>query len=67
VTNEKLFDLGYEVRRLLSLHGEMEGTNLRGAIRDLLTEVAHVCRERGIDFDERVDAAAEIAASEVES
>jgi len=67
VTNEKLFDLGFEVRRLLSLHGEMEGTNLRAAIRDLLTEVAHVCHERAIDFDERVDAAAEVAAQELKS
>lgn len=65
--NEKLFDLGFEVRRLLSLHGEMEGTSLSGAIRDLLTEVAHVCHEKGIDFDERVDSAAEIAAEEVGS
>ena len=67
MTNEKLFDLGFEVRRLLSLHGEMEGTNLRAAIRDLLTEVAHVCHERAIDFDERVDAAAEVAAQELKS
>lgn len=59
-----MFDLNYEVRRLLSLHGEREGTSLSGAIRDLLTEVAHICHERGIDFDDRVDAAAEVAAEE---
>lgn len=61
------FDLGFELRRLISVHGEIEGTSLRGAIRDMLTEIALICRERGIDFDERVDSAAEVAAQEVES
>ena len=66
MSNTEPFDLGYEVRRLISLHSDLAGTTLRGAIRDVLTEVAHVCHRHDIDFDERVDAAAEVAAEEME-
>ena len=59
------FDLGHEVSRLISLHSDLAGTTLRGAIRDVLTEVARVCHEHDIDFDERVDAAAEVAAEKM--
>lgn len=60
------YDLGYEVRRLISTYSDIEGTSRAGAIRDVLTEIAHLCRESDIDFDERVDAAAEIAQEESE-
>lgn len=63
---EQPYDLGYEVRRLISTYGDVEGTTRSGAIRDVLTEIAHLCRESGIDFDERVDAAAEVAHTEDE-
>jgi hypothetical protein len=57
---EKL-DLGYEVRRLLSIYREQEGVTIASAIRSLATELVHLCDEHDLDPDERFDAAIEVA------
>lgn len=45
--------LGKRLRKLLKKYKKAEGTDEKGAIRDLLTEVFHLCRKRGLDFDDR--------------
>jgi len=54
-------DLGYEVRRLLSVYVEQEGVSMSSAIRSLATELVHLCDEHDLDPDERFDAAIEVA------
>lgn len=60
-----MFDLGFEVRHLVSKYADIEGTTPSAAIRDILTELVHCCRERGLSFDERVEAAQEVADEEL--
>lgn len=57
-------DLGYELRRILSLYQEQEGTTMSGAIRDAMTELVHICDENNLDADDRFDAAIEVAIQE---
>lgn len=35
------------------------------AVRDILTDIIHFCNKVGIDFDDRVDAAKEVAFMEI--
>lgn len=59
-------DLKAELKALIGRVEKREGTSTRGAIRDVLTDIAHICHEEGIDFDERCDTAIEVAQLEVE-
>ena len=38
----------------------------KGAIRDILTDMMHICKEQGIDFDERLESAREVYNEELE-
>lgn len=49
-----------QVKALVKHVEEKCGTDDEGAIRDILTELMHLCSERGYDFFERVDAANEV-------
>jgi hypothetical protein len=60
------YDLGYEVRRVLSTYSDLEGCSRRAAIRDALTELARLAIEERLDFDALVDAAIEVAQEGVE-
>ena len=45
---------------LISRRARMDGTDCSGAIRDLLTDIRHLCDSKGIDFHERLDASYEV-------
>jgi hypothetical protein len=61
-----------KIEALLAQIQQEEGTTLAGAVRDLLTDLVHICNDANaaanpvteIDIDERLDAAIEIAAQE---
>jgi hypothetical protein len=40
-------------------------TAMRIAVRDLLTDIRHICYETGVDFDERVQSASEVFEQEL--
>ncbi len=41
------------------------GTDIRGAVRDMLTDIIHYCRANGLDPKDRFDAAYEVAEEEM--
>lgn len=53
-----------KIEALLTEIRTTESTSLSGAVRDLLTDLVHICNANQIDIDERLDAAIEIAAEE---
>lgn len=55
-----------ELANLLLRYGTEEGCDEKSAVRDLLTEVIHLCQERGLDFDDRVMQAEEVVEEEAE-
>jgi len=56
--------LGHELRRILSIYQEQEGTKVSLAIRDAMTELVHVCDENSLDADDLFDAGIEVAIQE---
>jgi hypothetical protein len=54
----------FKLESLLLEIESREGTTFAGAVRDLLTDLAHLCAERGVDVEERLRAALEVAAEE---
>lgn len=61
-------DLLIPLFRLISKYRRRCGCTPSAAIRDLLTDIMHVCRfEGGIDFDERVRSAKEVYEVEIEN
>jgi hypothetical protein len=53
-----------ELLRLISAVKQDQKTDLSCAIRDVLTDLAHICEDNNIDFDGRCDAAIEVAKEE---
>lgn len=60
------FDLRSETRRLVDESRRREGSNLDGAIRDVLTELVHLANENGIDIQGSLDAAISVTMEERE-
>ncbi len=54
----------HAVSELVKTVENAEGTNLAGAVRDILTDLVHFCKDHGLDFDERVQAAKEVSEEE---
>jgi len=48
-------------------YAQNAGTTFEGAFRDALTDLKHLADEKGLDFDERLAAALEVADEEDES
>lgn len=57
-------DLESELVSLLDRYKDSLGTTSHGAVRDLLTEIVHYCRKHGIEFEDRVSAALDVAEEE---
>lgn len=45
---------------MLRRYASSAGTDLSGAIRDLLTEVMHLCDDSRVDFEDRLITAGEV-------
>jgi hypothetical protein len=59
-------NLQVHVFRLLKKYKGRCGCTTPAAIRDLLTDIMHICRFEVVDFDERVQSAREVYDQEVE-
>ncbi len=46
---------------LIFKHNRESGTNTQGSIRDILTDLKHICDSGEINFQERLEAALEVA------
>jgi len=46
-----------ELGTLLTRYGQDQGTDGKGAFRDMLTDLMHVAQNQGLDFNERLKAA----------
>jgi len=53
-------DIRTGLRALLRDYMNAAGTSQSGAVRDLLTELMHLCDSRGLDFSGRVRLALEV-------
>ena len=53
-------DIRTPLDTMLRRDASSAGTDLSGAIRDLLTEVMHLCDDSGVDFEDRLIAAGEV-------
>ena len=51
----------------LARRAKKDGTDLRGAMRDLLTDVLHLCAHQQISFDILVEAATEVYNEEADT
>lgn len=58
--------LAERVYSLISDVKKEEGTDASCAIRDILSEIIHICDAHGIDPDDRFDAAIEVVREENE-
>lgn len=58
--------LQYHIQELIKFARNHNKCSDKGAIRDILTDMMHICREQGIDFDERLEGAREVYAEEVQ-
>src|SRR5579863_8981106 len=43
------------VERIIQAMGKSDGSDVSGALRDLMTEMRHYCDAKGVDFHERPD------------
>lgn len=59
-------NLKQRLQALLSEYAAAEGTDLSGAIRDMLTDLLHIGDEVRIDIHERLAAASEVQKEEQE-
>lgn len=59
-------NLRRELETFIARVQESEGTNIAGAVRDILTDLKHVCDGNHLDFEERVATALEVAKQEDE-
>lgn len=62
--SDNLRPLKARVDELLTSYASSEGTNRRGAVRDMLTELIHIAHDEQIDFDDLVADAKEVAREE---
>ena len=53
-------DIRTPLDTMLREYARSADTDLSGAIRDLLTELMHLCKDRDEDFDSRLRAASEV-------
>lgn len=53
------------LRKLVSKVEAREGTDTRGALRDTLTDMIHLCRESGVTIDEMLVGARRVAEEEL--
>jgi hypothetical protein len=53
-------DIRTPLEEMLKIYGHSAGTDLSCAIRDLLTELMHLCDDSRVDFDGRLCAAREV-------
>ena len=53
-------DIRTPLERMLKNYAHSAGTNLSCAVRDLLTELMHLCDDSHVDFDGRLCAAQEV-------
>jgi len=61
----KKFNLEVALRTAISQQIEAEGTTNLGAFRDVLTDLMHIARQMGIEFNSRLQAAEEVYAEEM--
>ncbi len=52
--------------KILEQNGKKDGTQIRGAIRDLITDLMHICVEEGIDIHTVFENANEVFEEEAE-
>ena len=57
-------DIRTPLEKLLKAYARSAGTDLGGTIRDLLTELMHLCADRRIDFEDRLRAARHVYCQE---
>ena len=53
-----------QIEDLILLTKRNEGTDMRGAIRDILTDIVHICNDNGFDIVAIVESATEVAREE---
>lgn len=54
------------LKKFLKKYKNNCGTDLQGAIRDVMTELAHICAKKQFNIEERFDAAMEVFYEECE-
>lgn len=55
-----------QIEKTAREYAEREGTSFEFAIRDVLTDVMHLCDKHGIDFDLRLAGASDVYEEEKE-
>lgn len=54
------------LNNLIVAYAQQEGTDSGSALRDALTDLMHIAKFQGFDFDECMNAARDVFAEEVE-
>jgi hypothetical protein len=54
-----------DLKKMIQKVARVEGTSDQFALRDILTDLRHVCDDMGLDFDMAVEGSEEVHALEV--
>lgn len=52
--------------KILERNGKEDGAEIRGAIRDMITDLMHICVTEGLDIDDIIESAREVFEEEAE-